>query len=59
VRLFGRTQTTDALTLRIAIFRAESAKAARWIMAVAAGAMRGQVVPFRVVGVGPGLASPV
>jgi len=47
----------------IVIFRAESAEAARRIMAddpaVAAGVMRGQVFPFRVGRVGPGLASPV
>ena len=61
--LFGRTLTTDASTFGIVIFRAESAEAARRIMAddpaVAAGVMRGEVFPFRVGGVGPGLASPV
>ena len=61
--LFGRTQTTDAWTFGIVIFRAESAEAARRIMAddpaVAAGVMRDEVFPVRVVGVGPGLASPV
>ena len=55
--------TTDASTFRIVIFRAESAEAARRSMAddpaVAAGVMRGQVFPFRVGRVGPGLASPV
>ena len=60
---FGRTQTTDASTFRIVIFRAESAEAARRIMAddptVAAGVMRDEVFPVRVVGVGPGRASPV
>jgi hypothetical protein len=60
---FGRTQTTDASTFRIVIFRAESAEAARRIMAddpaIAAGVMRSQVFPFRVGRVGPGLASPV
>ena len=63
VRLFGHTQTTDASTFGIVILRAESAEAARRIMAddpaVAAGVMRGQVFPFRVGRVGPGLASPV
>ena len=63
VPLFGRTQTTDAWTFGIVIFRAESAEAARRIMAddpaVAAGVMRDEVFPVRVVGVGPGLASPV
>jgi uncharacterized protein YciI len=63
VLLFGRTQTTDASTFGIVIFRAESAEAARRIMAadpaVAAGVMRGEVFPFRVAGVGPGHASPV
>ena len=62
VLLFGRTQTTDATTFGIVIFRAESPEAARRIMAddpaVAAGVMRGEVFPFRVVGVGPGLSGP-
>ena len=47
----------------IVIFRAESAEAARRIMAdnpaFAAGVMRDEVLPVRVVGAGPGLASPV
>ena len=47
----------------IVIFRAESAEAARRIMAddpaFAAGVMRDEVFPVRVVGVGPGRASPV
>ena len=47
----------------IVIFRAESAEAARRIMAddpaVAAGVMRDEVFPVRVGGVGPGIASPV
>jgi uncharacterized protein len=62
VLLFGRTQTTDAATFGIVIFHAESPQAARRIMpddpAVAAGVMRGEVFPFRVGGVGPGLSGP-
>lgn len=60
VLLFGRTQTTDAATFGIVIFRADSADEARRIMeedpAVRAGVMRADLFPFRVAGVGPGLS---
>ena len=62
VLLFGRTLTTDASTFGIVILRADSPEAARQIMAddpaVAARVMRGELFPFRVVGVSPGLSSP-
>ena len=57
---FGRTPTTDAVTFGIVIRRADSPEAARRIMAedpaVRAGAMRAELVPFRVAGVSPRLA---
>ena len=62
VLLFGRTQTTDAQTFGIVIYRAGSPDEASRIMAddpaVRAGVMRAQVFPFRVAGVGPGLSEP-
>src|SRR5262245_23308649 len=61
VLLFGRTQTTDASTFGIVIYRVDSPDEASQIMAydpvVRAGVMRADVFPFRVVGVGPGLTS--
>jgi uncharacterized protein YciI len=61
VLLFGRTQTTDATTFGIVIFRAASPDEARQVMAddpaVRAGVMRAEVFPFHVVGVGPALAA--
>jgi uncharacterized protein YciI len=61
VLLFGRTQTTDAATFGIVIFRAGSPDEAQQVMdddpAVRARVMRGEVFPFRVVGVGPGLST--
>ena len=61
VLLFGRTQTTDAATFGIVIFRAGSPDEARQIMtddpAVRAHVMRGEVFPFRAVGVAPGLST--
>ena len=63
VLLFGRTETTDPPTFGIVIFRAASPAEARGILvddpAMRAGVMRGEVSPFRVVGVGPGVASAV
>ena len=60
---FGRPRTTDASTFGTVIVRAASAEAALRVMAddpaVAAGVIRDAVFPFRVVGAGPGLASPV
>jgi uncharacterized protein len=60
VLLFGRTDTADAATFGIVIFRAASLNAARRIVeedpAVQAGVMRAEVFPFRVIGVGPGLS---
>jgi uncharacterized protein YciI len=62
VLLFGRTQTTDASTFGIVVFRAASPDEASRIMtddpAVRAGVMRAEVFPFRVAGVGRGLAEP-
>jgi uncharacterized protein len=61
VLLFGRTQTTDAATFGIVIFRAGSPDEAQQVMiddpAVRAHMMRAEVFPFRVVGVGPGLSA--
>jgi uncharacterized protein YciI len=61
VLLFGRTQTTDTATLGIVIFRAGSSDEAQQVMdddpAVRARVMRGEVFPFRVVGVGSGLST--
>jgi uncharacterized protein len=60
VLLFGRTQTTDAATFGIVIFRAASLDEARQVMAddpaVHASVMRAEVFPFHLVGVGPALA---
>jgi len=62
VLLFGRTQTTDASTFGIVIYRAASLDEARQVMAhdpaVRAGVMRADVFPFRVAGVGAGLSGP-
>lgn len=61
VLLFGRTATADAATFGIVILRADSMDTARRVMAddpaVRAGVMRGELFPFRLVGVGPGLAA--
>lgn len=61
VLLFGRTATADAATFGIVILRADSADAARPVMAddlaAWAGVMRGELFPFRLIGVGPGLAA--
>ena len=61
VLLFGRTQTTDASTFGIVIYRAGSPDEARQIMAddpvVRAGVMRAEVFPFRIAGVAPGLST--
>ena len=61
VLLFGRTQTTDASTFGIVIYRASSPDEAARIMAddpaVRADVMRAELFPFRVTGVGPGLSS--
>ena len=61
VLLFGRTQTTDASTFGIVIYRAGSPDEARQIMAddpvVQAGVMRAEVFPFRIAGVAPGLST--
>ena len=60
VLLFGRTQTTDASTFGIVIYRAGSPDEARQIMSddpvVRAGVMRAEVFPFRIAGVAPGLS---
>jgi uncharacterized protein len=62
VLLFGRTQTTDAATFGIVIFRADSADEASRIVdedpAVRASVMRAELFPFRVAGVGSGLSAP-
>jgi uncharacterized protein YciI len=59
VLLFGRTQTTDASTFGIVIYRAASPDEASRLMtddpAVRAGVMRAEVFPFRVAGMGAGL----
>src|SRR5262245_10112082 len=61
VLLFGRTQTTDAATFGIVIFRAASLDEAHQVMAddpaVRAGVMRAEVFPFHVVGVGSALTA--
>ena len=52
VELAGRTQTTDAATFGIVVFRAADDDAAREIMeadpAVAAGVMEAELFPYRV-----------
>jgi uncharacterized protein YciI len=62
VLLFGRTQTTDAATFGIVIFRAASPAEAERRMAddpaVRARVMRGELFPFRVAGVSPSLRAP-
>lgn len=61
VLLVGRTATAGAAAFGIVILRADSADAARRVMtddpAVRAGVMRGALFPFRLIGVGPGLAA--
>jgi uncharacterized protein YciI len=61
VLLFGRTQTTDASTFGIVVFRASSLDEARQIMAddpaVRERVMEAQVFPFHIAGVGPALSA--
>ena len=61
VLLFGRTQTADASTFGIVIFRAGSPEKAQRIMeddpVVRARVMRGEIFPFRVAGVDSGSTS--
>ena len=61
VLLFGRTQTTDAATFGIVIFRAGSLDEARQVMAddpaVRERVMQAEVFPFRIAGVGSGLSA--
>jgi uncharacterized protein len=60
VLLFGRTQTTDAATFGIVIYRAASPDEAHRIMAddpaVRDRVMRAELFPFRIAGASPGLS---